>query len=140
MISLGAHPCGHCNQCSTLSAATSCCSGCVASAQQQQLLGLIMLVPVAQNLKTDISAWCRGQCCSCKVTSRRRTHRRCLYCCLTLTAQSCSSYLPSFVQQVLQRRPKGTECDTLDFRKSMLTRIKEMPLIGLFGDIKGQTK
>ncbi|KAF6264263.1 hypothetical protein COO60DRAFT_171905 [Scenedesmus sp. NREL 46B-D3] len=51
-----------------------------------------------------------------------------------------SSYLPSFVQQVLQRRPKGTECDTLDFRKSMLTRIKEMPLIGLFGDIKGQTK
>uniref|UniRef100_A0A383W8D3 Uncharacterized protein n=1 Tax=Tetradesmus obliquus TaxID=3088 RepID=A0A383W8D3_TETOB len=51
-----------------------------------------------------------------------------------------SSRLPSFMQQLLGKRPKGTECDTLEFRKSLLTMIKEMPFVGLFGDIKGQTK
>jgi hypothetical protein len=44
------------------------------------------------------------------------------------------------VQQLLQKRHKGTECDTIEFRKSLLTVIKEMPFIGLFADIKGQTK
>jgi hypothetical protein len=44
------------------------------------------------------------------------------------------------MQQMFEKRHKGTECDTLEFRKSMLTVIKEMPFIGLFADIKGQTK
>ncbi|KAF6251183.1 hypothetical protein COO60DRAFT_1562562 [Scenedesmus sp. NREL 46B-D3] len=35
---------------------------------------------------------------------------------------------------------EGTECDEKDFRKSMLKLIKEMPLIGLFDDIKNETK
>jgi hypothetical protein len=41
---------------------------------------------------------------------------------------------------MFEKRHTGTECDTLEFRKSMLTRIKEMPFVGLFADIKGQTK
>jgi hypothetical protein len=41
---------------------------------------------------------------------------------------------------MLGKPHKGTECDTLEFRKSLLTVIKEMPFIGLFADVKGQTK
>jgi hypothetical protein len=44
------------------------------------------------------------------------------------------------MQRWLEKPHKGTECDTLEFRKHMLTMIKEMPFIGLFADIKGQTK
>eukprot|EP00882_Tetradesmus_deserticola_P005276 GHRQ01005554.1.p1 GENE.GHRQ01005554.1~~GHRQ01005554.1.p1 ORF type:complete len:373 (+),score=99.62 GHRQ01005554.1:470-1588(+) len=39
-----------------------------------------------------------------------------------------------------QQGGEGSECEEERFRKSMLTLIKEMPLIGLFDDIKHETK
>lgn len=37
-------------------------------------------------------------------------------------------------------RPRGTECEDLKFRKSLLTYIKEVPFIGLFEDVLGSTR
>jgi hypothetical protein len=40
----------------------------------------------------------------------------------------------------LLKKKKPTECDEPDFRKQLLSYIKEMPFIGLFDDVRGTTK
>lgn len=47
--------------------------------------------------------------------------------------------LPSWLDMV-QKKDKKTECDDEDFRKSLLSYIKEMPFIGLFDDVRSTTK
>lgn len=37
-------------------------------------------------------------------------------------------------------KKKKTQCDDPEFRKKLLPLIKEMPFIGLFEDIRGETK
>jgi hypothetical protein len=41
---------------------------------------------------------------------------------------------------MLQKKKKPTECDDEQFRKQLLSYIKEMPFIGLFDDIRSTTK
>lgn len=46
---------------------------------------------------------------------------------------------PSWMD-MLQKKDKKTECDDQDFRKQLLSYIKEMPFIGLFDDVRATTK
>lgn len=41
---------------------------------------------------------------------------------------------------MLQKKKKPTQCDEPEFRQQLLGYIKEMPFIGLFGDVRGTTK
>lgn len=41
---------------------------------------------------------------------------------------------------MLQKKGKPTQCDDPDYRKQLLSYIKEMPFVGLFGDVRGTTK
>lgn len=86
---------------------------------------------------------CMHVCADYSRTDRLQPYlMRCLcFVWLTLRDLIRSPYELSYLHKKHGKHGGGdTECDTLEFRQSLLTMIKEMPLIGLFEDIRGQTK
>lgn len=92
--------------------------------------GKTLLSHMAFGADHSSSAWQHIHCCCCYLllsSMRVVPHLQCL----------CNRQ-PSVLQ--LEKKKHRMECDDLEFRASLLSMIKEMPFIGLFADIKGQTK